>query len=122
MTKRLATHEPPIEDCSSFLRDICTGFETSQIFMTAHEMGGVFNQLAEEQTADTVAEALSMIPWVTAKLLDVLAAMDLLDKHGDAYVVNPRSNPSLSRGSPIMPVTLPLPGNQEINGWICQTF
>ncbi|WP_062397436.1 hypothetical protein [Methanogenium cariaci] len=40
MTKRLATHEPPIEDCSSFLRDICTGFETSQIFMTAHEMGG----------------------------------------------------------------------------------
>jgi len=97
--ERLSTFTPPIEDRSSFLRDICGGFETSQIFMTAHEMG-IFNQLAEKKTADVLASELSTVPWITAKLLDVLVAMELLDKTDDGYIVKPTIKPFLVEGEP----------------------
>ncbi|WP_220680662.1 methyltransferase [Methanofollis formosanus] len=99
MKERLATFKPPIEDHSHFLREICGGFETSQIFMTSHEMG-VFNHLAEKKTADAVANELSITPRATAKLLDILAAMEVLDKTGNEYVVKPTLKPFLVEGEP----------------------
>jgi len=99
MAERLLTAQPPIEDQSSFLQGLSRGFETSQIFMTAQEMG-VFNYLAEEKTAEEVAGNLSITPWTAAKLLDVLTAMDLLKKSCETYVVQPTLKPFLVESEP----------------------
>lgn len=82
--QNLTEIKPLLVDQEKYLRELILGFEKGQVFITALEMD-LFTHLKEAKTCATLSEELEIHPGVTRKLLDMLFAMDLLDKKGEFY-------------------------------------
>ena len=96
---RLSGARAPIRDMAKRLRDVANGFETGQAFYTALELG-VFDALREEKTAARLAAEIGTLPDMTARLLDLLAGLGLLEKDEDKYSVRDELVPFLVEGEP----------------------
>jgi len=97
--ERLADVKPPVENKIEYLRELASGFETGQIFLTALELD-IFSKLQESQSAEKLAGELETDPDLTGRFLDVLTAMRLLAKNHDQYHTAPETAPFLMEGSP----------------------
>ena len=81
-----------LPDQNPFLRDLVMGFEKSQVFMTAAEMG-LFDLLEQPATADDVIASLGSHAELTEQFLNVLVALGLLVKDGATYATEPSLAP-----------------------------
>ncbi|OPY28945.1 MAG: Methyltransferase domain protein [Methanocella sp. PtaU1.Bin125] len=96
---RLSLTEAPLKDMVKNLRAVANGFETGQAFYTALELG-VFDSLRTEKSAAELAAEVGTIPDMTARLLDLLAGLGLLEKNGNRYAVRDEYVPFLVEGEP----------------------
>lgn len=97
--ERLVNVKPPVENRVEYLRELASGFEIGQIFLTALELD-IFSKLQKSQSGENLAMQLETDPNLTRRFLDVLAAMKLLVKNHDEYCTAPDTAPFLVEGSP----------------------
>ncbi len=97
--ERLAHVVPQIEDKSGYLIDLARGFEKGQIFLTALDLD-LFTLLQEPRCEAEVCQALGSLPGLTARFLDVLAAMGLLVKDADRYATAAEVAPFVVKDAP----------------------
>jgi len=88
-----------MQDKSKDLIDLARGFEQGQIFLTALELD-LFTLLQEPRQEAKVCEALGTLPGLTARFLDVLAALGLLTKDGEHYATAAEVAPFLAKDAP----------------------
>lgn len=82
------------------LRRMWGGFQSSQVIMTANELG-VFEKLTKPRTASECARLLKCAPRGTEILLDALTGIGLVKKTSDKYRNAPVCNKYLVRGKPL---------------------
>ncbi len=74
-------------------------YEGGQIFLTAIELG-IFTKLIEPKSAKNLAEELGTDSRLTARILDVLVSLEVLEKREEIYITSPMLAPFLLEGSP----------------------
>jgi len=94
--RRLSDHKPLFEDKSPILRDLLMGFERSQLFLTAIELG-IFDLLTKPSTAEFVIGSLGTHEDLTRRFLDILVALGLLVKEGERYATEPTLVPFVTK-------------------------
>lgn len=80
--------------------EIAGSFQRSRAFLTAVELG-LFSALGDgEKTSQSVASAIGADPRATDRLMNALAAADLLEKREDLFANTPEGRQFLVPGSP----------------------
>ncbi|MEA1961465.1 MAG: methyltransferase dimerization domain-containing protein [Bacillota bacterium] len=108
--------KPLLMDKERYLRDIVLGFEKGQVFMTALEMD-LFTILKEAKSCESLSIELGTHQGVTKKLLDMLFAMELLNKEGEFYSTKDELVPFLVKGEAYFIQSLLMSAEQR-NDWI----
>lgn len=96
---KLAESRLSSTDSKKFLREIAMNYEGGQIFLTAIELG-IFTKLIEPKSAKNLAEELGTDSRLTARILDVLVSLEVLEKREEIYITSPMLAPFLLEGSP----------------------
>ncbi|MCL5105396.1 MAG: acetylserotonin O-methyltransferase [Armatimonadetes bacterium] len=86
--------------CAEKIWEMAKGFQPSRILLTGVELG-IFAALGDEtMTSAEVARKLGTDPRATDRLMNALAALDLLDKNGNLFSNTPDGRESLVPGKP----------------------
>lgn len=89
-----------IIDSPGAIRELAVAFQASRIVLTAFELG-VFTAIAQgAHTSREVAAAVGGDPRAVDRLLNALAALDLLHKFDDRFQNTPATGRFLVRGTP----------------------
>lgn len=94
--ENLVERKPLLIDKEKFLRDIASGFEKGQAFLTALEID-LFTNLKETKSCEQISLELGIHPGVNKRFLDMLVAMELLDRKNDLYSTPSELLPFLSK-------------------------
>lgn len=114
--EKLVEVKPLLVDKEKCLRDIILGFEKGQAFITALEMD-LFTSLKEAKSCASLSAELGIHPGVTRKLLDMLFAMELLDRKGKLYSTADELQPFLVKGEAYFIQSL-LMSIEQRNDWM----